>query len=283
MSNQSIEYIVITFYYDLAQFYMLCLSMKKYHDKQHKIKIIYNHDGDLIGFDEFEKIVKDHLSELDVEFIKKPYAVTCNGGGWTSQQILKWYLAYFSKAEWQVVLDSKNFYIRPHEIGNLEEGVPGFAIPPGDVKNWSRTELVRSYDYLKDIRPEWPQNYAAMTPWIWNTNKIREMLDSLWPDCAWIKLNSIPGTEWFLYLAWIGNSIKYYPRQCVSGIWGIENNDVSLLEGLDNPDIKFWTSHRYAKSDKSLAMTEQVIRNAGIATDQEIAQWLEYFNKLKPK
>lgn len=283
MGTTSIEFIVITFYYDLAQFYMLCLSMKKYHDKQYKIKIIYNHDGDLIGVDEFEKIVKDHLHEFDVEFFSKPDEITCNRGGWTSQQILKWYLAYHSTVDWQVVLDSKNFYIRPYEITNLKDGVPGFAIPDGDIENWSRAELIRSYDYLQGVRPERPQEYAAMTPWIWNTNKIREMLDSLWPECTWIKLNSIPGTEWFLYLAWIGNSIKYYPKQHVSGIWGIENNDVSLLEGLDNPDISFWTSHRFAMSNKSLEMTEQVIRNAEIANDREIAQWLEYFNKLKPK
>jgi hypothetical protein len=247
-----------------------------------KIKIIYNYDKNLIGFDRFEDIVKEHLHEFDVTFFSKPGEVTCTEGGWTSQQILKWYLAYHSTVDWQVVLDSKNFYIRPYEIGNLEEGVPGFAIPDGDVKNWSRAELVRSYDHLKSIRPEWPQKYAAMTPWIWNTSKVREMLDSLWPERAWEKLNNIPGTEWFLYLAWIGNSVKYYPKQCVSGIWGIENNDVSLLLGLDNPDISFWTSHRFAKSDKSLEMTEQVIRNAGIANDQEIAQWLEYFNELKP-
>jgi len=281
MSNHSIEYIVITFYYDLAQFYMLCLSMKKYHDKQHKIKIIYNHDGDLKGFDEFEKIVKDHLSELDVEFIEKPPEVTCNSGGWTSQQILKWYLAYYSTADWQVVLDSKNFYIRPYKIGNLAQGVPGFAIPNEDARHWSTTELSRSYDYVKHIRLGVPQKYAAMTPWIWSPEKIREMLDSLWPDRAWITLNNLPGTEWFLYLAWIGDSIKYYPKQCVSGIWGREQHDVGLLAGSRNPRISFWTSHRFATSDKSLKMTEEVIRNAGIATDIEIVQWLLYIDELK--
>jgi hypothetical protein len=255
--------------------------MKKYHDKQHKIKIIYNHDGDLIGFDTFEEIVKDQLSKLDVEFIIKPDEVTCDSGGWTSQQILKWYLAYYSTAEWQVVLDSKNFYIKPYEIGNLKDGVPGFAIPDGDVRNWSGVEMIKAYDYLKHIRSDQPQKYAAMTPWIWNTRKIREMLDELWPTGSWISLNNVPGTEWFLYLAWIGDSINYYPKQCVSGIWGIENNNVNLLSGSNNPNISFWTFHRFAKSDKSLEMTEQVIRNAKIASEEEIAEWLTYINYFK--
>jgi len=30
-------------------------------------------------------------------------------------------------------------------------------------------------------------------------------------------------------------------------------------------------------------MTEQVIRKAEIANDQEITQWLLYFNELKPR
>jgi len=282
MSNQNVEFIVITFYYDLAQFYMLCLSMKKYHNKQHKIKIIYNHDGDLIGFDIFKDIVEEHLHDFDVEFFSKPNEITCTGNGWISQQILKWYLAYHSTAEWQVVLDSKNFYIRPFDIPDLDKGVPGFAIPASDVNNWSHAELDRSHHFLKNIKNEMPQKYAAMTPWIWNTRKICEMLDTLWPKCAWTRLSNLPGTEWFLYLAWIGNSIHYYPKQCVTGIWGGEENNIELLSGTENPDISFWTSHRFAKTDKSLEMTKQVIRNAEIANDHEIAQWLAYFNKLKP-
>ena len=38
---------------------------------KYKIKIIYNHDGNLIGVDKFEQIVKDHLLEATV--IHNPY------------------------------------------------------------------------------------------------------------------------------------------------------------------------------------------------------------------
>jgi len=277
MSSKSIEFIVITFYYDLAQFYMLCLSMKKYQDKQYKIKIIFNkNNGSLNGFDQFEKIIKDQLYDFDVEYIITPEEVTCVDNGWISQQILKWYLAYHSTAEWQVVLDSKNFYIRPYKISGLEKGVPGFTIPGSDVNNWSYDELDKSYNFLKNYKNEPPQRYAAMTPWIWNTSKIREMLDILWPDCVWTKLDNLPGTEWFLYLSWIGNSIRYYPRQCVTGIWGDCIFDKRLVDGIDNKDICFWTHHRFATSDESLELTKQVIKYSGIATDKEITQWQRY-------
>ena len=283
MINPNVEFIVVTFYYDLAQFYMLCLSIKKHHNKKYKIRIVYNYDDEteLGAVDDFLKIIDDHLSDVDVEFMIKP--LEFDGSGWDTQQLLKWYLAYTSTVEWQVVLDSKNFYIKPFDLLDTLDfkEIPGFIFP--DNQKWIQQELDRSFKFLESYQPEYPQKYSAMTPWIWNTQKIKEMLDTVWPNATWKYLKKLPGTEWFLYLAWIGNSIKYYPQQVVTGIWGIENNDISLLEGLDNPDISFWTSHRFAMSNKSLEMTEQVIRNSEIANDREIAQWLEYFNELKPK
>lgn len=283
MGSNSVEFIVVTFYYDLAQFYMLCLSIKKHHNNKYKIRIVYNYDDEteLSAVDDFLKIIDDQLLNFDVEFMIKPPEF--DGAGWDTQQLLKWYLAYTSTVEWQVVLDSKNFYIKPFDLLDTLDfkEIPGFAFPDNEI--WIRQELDRSFKFLESYQPEYPQKYSAMTPWIWNTQKIKEMLDIVWPNSYWKKLKKLPGTEWFLYLAWIGNSIKYYPEQVVTGIWGIENNDINLLEGLGNPDISFWTSHRFATSDKSLEMTEQVVRNAEIANDQEIAQWLEYFNELKPK
>jgi len=279
MSNQSIEYIVITFYFDLAQFYMLCLSIKKYHDKQYKIKIVYNHDGNLIGFDKFEQIVKDHLHEFDVTFFSRPEEITCTGGGWTSQQILKWYLAYHSTSDWQVVLDSKNFYIKPFAIQNLSNSVPAFHIPLQDEDNFSNTEISRSQQFIKNYKhTNGIQQFAAITPWIWKPVKIKEMLDAVWPNKTWIQLNELPGTEWFLYLAWIGNDIKYHSQQLVTGIWGSEH--IPVIDVSTIPVI-FWTHHRFARSDESINLTTSVIKAAEIASEEEIVEWLsyvEYFN-----
>jgi hypothetical protein len=252
--------------------------MKKYHNKQHKIKIIYNHDGNLMGFDRFKDIVKEHLYEFDVAFFSKPEEVTCTGGGWTSQQILKWYLAYYSTADWQVVLDSKNFYIKPFKLLDTLDfkEIPGFAFP--DRNEWIQQELDNSFKFLESYQSEYPQKYSAMTPWIWNTAKIKEMLDTVWPDSSWKTLKKLTGTEWFLYLAWIGNSIKYYPKQIVTGIWGNCNSNTRLVDGIGNKDICFWTHHRFATSCDSLELTKQVIKYSDIATDKEIEQWQCYID-----
>ena len=283
MSKRTVEFILVTFFYDLAQFYMLCLSIKKHHNKNYKIRIVYNYDNEkeLAGVDDFLKIINDHLPEFDVEFLIKPPEF--DGAGWDTQQLLKWYLAYTSTAEWQVVLDSKNFYIKPFKLLDTLDfkEIPGFAFPKED--GWIQQELDKSFKFLEARQPEYPQKYSAMTPWIWNTNKIKEMLDTVWPNCSWKTLKKLPGTEWFLYLSWIGKDIKYYPCQVVSGIWGecnthISTNNVIFTSGSN---VYFWTHHRFATSNDAVAITESVIKKSNIATDTEIAQWRCYLENIK--
>lgn len=276
MSKHNVEFVLVTFFYDLAQFYVLCLSMKKYHNKDYKVRIIYNYDDEteLNAADEFLKIINDQLSNFDVEFmIKSP---EFSGEGWDMQQLLKWHLAYTSTVEWQVVLDSKNFYIKPFDLLDTLDfkEIPGFAFPKEE--GWIQQELDRSYKFVESHQPAYPQRYSAMTPWIWNTIKIKEMLDTVWPNTTWKYLKKLPGTEWFLYLAWIGNDIKYHPKQVVTGIWGDCIANTQLVNGIDNKDICFWTHHRFATSDESLELTKQVIKYSDIATGEEIAQWQRY-------
>jgi len=284
MGNQKVEYTVVTFYYDLAQFYMLCLSMKKYHNKDYKIRIVYNYEKEkeLDAVDDFLKIIKDHLSNFDVEFLIKPPEF--NGTGWDTQQLLKWHLAHTSNVEWQIVLDSKNFYIKPFKLLDTLDfkEIPGFAFPK--EQPWIGQELDRSYDFLKDYQSTYPQRYSAMTPWIWNTGRIKDMLNIVWANDDWKKLKKLPGTEWFLYLSWIGNDIQYYPCQVVSGIWGNTNTDdinVTPIMFTDESNTCFWTHHRFARSDSAVEITESVIRESDIATDKEIAQWRYYLENIK--
>lgn len=280
MSKHNVEFVLVTFFYDLAQFYILCLSIKKYHNKNYKIRIVYNYDSEteLVAVDDFLKIIKDHLSNFDVEFIIKPPEF--NGEGWDTQQLLKWYLAYTSTVEWQVVLDSKNFYIKPFELLDTLDfkEIPGFAFPKED--KWIQQELDRSFKFLESYQLVPPQKYSAMTPWIWNTNKIKEMLDIVWPNSSWKKLKKLPGTEWFLYLGWIGKDIKYYSCQIVTGIWGDCITDIGTNKVMftNASNVCFWTHHRFATSINALTITESIIRESNIATNIEIAQWKYYLN-----
>jgi hypothetical protein len=280
MSKHTVEFVLVTFFHDLAQFYILCLSIKHHHNKKYKIRIVYNYDNEteLVAVDDFLKIINDHLSEFDVEFTIKPSEF--NGVGWDTQQLLKWHLAYTSTTEWQVVLDSKNFYIKSFELLDTLDfkEIPGFVFPKED--EWIQQELDKSFKFLESYQPEYPQKYSAMTPWIWNTNKIKEMLDTVWPNNTWKNLKKLPGTEWFLYLSWIGNDIKYYPNQVVTGIWGDCNTNISTDKVMFTKasNVCFWTHHRFAKSNTAVEITESIIREANIATEIEIQQWQYYLN-----
>jgi hypothetical protein len=262
---------------------MLCLSIKKHHNKKYKIRIVYNYDkeSELVAVGDFLKIIKDHLSEFDVEFTIKPPEFI--GAGWDTQQLLKWYLAYTSTVEWQVVLDSKNFYIKPFDLLDTLDfkEIPGFAFPDNEI--WIRQELDSSFKFLESYQPVYPQKYSAMTPWIWNTTKIKEMLDTVWPNNTWNDLKKLPGTEWFLYLAWIGNDIKYYPCQIVTGIWGRGITDISSNKVMFTKysNICFWTHHRFAIGDEPMELTKHVIKYSDIATDKEITQWQSYLGIAK--
>lgn len=277
MVKQRIEFILVTFLYDLPQFYLLCLSIKKYHNKEYKIRVIYNYEKveELDHVHKFTKIIQEHLTEFDTEFSIKP--AEFNSNGWNTQQLLKWHLAYTSTADWQVVLDTKNFYIKPFKLLDTMtfEEIPGFEFP--DIANsWIQQELDKSYNFLKNYQSEYPQKYSAMTPWIWSTQEVRNMLDTVWADEKWKKLKDLPGTEWFLYLAWIGNRIKYSPCQLVTGIWGNcdPGDEVDSVIFSEASSVHFWTIHRFANDSKSVNLTQKVLIESKVANAEEISYWL---------
>jgi hypothetical protein len=269
---------VITFKYDLPQFYLLLLSIKKYLKKDIHIKIVFNYSNqdEYESFPIFDNLINTHLLEYSFEIIKKPSHIIAPSG-WVSQQILKWLMAYESNRPWQIVLDSKNFFIREFDFSviNYENNIiPGFEF---DEKTdvWSSENLKVSRDFIKQYKESEPQPYMALTPWIWKTEAVREMLDTCWPDRQWEMLEVLPGTEWFLYLSWVHDLVKYYPKQVVTGIWGIRNNGAKEVKGLlNNKDICFWVNHRVANNSIETNFTKNVLKTFSVCNDDEIKYWL---------
>jgi hypothetical protein len=273
--NNTIELVIITFKYDIPQLYLLLLSIKKYLSKDIHIRIIFNYvDQDQKeSLPDVLSLVNEHLKEFSFEIIKKPKKISSSG--WISQQILKWYAAYTSTRPWQLVIDSKNFFIREFDFSTIDfdnNKIPGFYIESNN-DTWSLSELERSFNFVKKHQPVPPQRYAAMTPWIWNTDMIKEMLDTMWPNNVWEQLIELPGTEWFLYLSWVSGKIEYFPKQVVTGIWGIQNSADHAYNGISNHNIYFWTKHRFAIDSRSIFITEQVLKEFNVATDKEIKTW----------
>jgi hypothetical protein len=276
--NNLIEVVVITFKYDLPQFYLLLLSIKKYLQKDIHIKIVFNYNDhdEYESFPIFEKLINDHLTEHSFELIKKPSHIVASSG-WISQQILKWLIAYESDRPWQIVLDSKNFFIREFDFSSIDYEnniIPGFKF---DEKTdiWSNENLKASRDFITKYKKSEPKPYMALTPWIWKTETVREMLDTCWPNRQWETLEILPGTEWFLYLSWAYDLVKYYPKQVVTGIWGIKNNGGKEVRGLlNNKNICFWVNHRVANSSTETSSTKTVLKMFSVCNEEEIKYWL---------
>lgn len=281
--NNLIEIVVVTFKSDLPQFYLLLLSIKKYLKTDIHIKIVFNYTNqdEYDSFPVFENLTENHLSKYSFELIKQPSHIT-HSSGWVRQQILKWLMAYESDRPWQMVLDSKNFFIREFDFCNIDYEnniIPGFKFDEStDI--WSNETLEASSNFIKQYKESNPEPYMAITPWIWKTEIVKEMLDVCWPNRQWETLEILPGTEWFLYLSWASDLVKYYPKQCVTGIWGIRNNGLREVKGLkDNEDICFWVHHRFAKSSVEQGYTKKVLREFSVCSNKEIKRWKELTRK----
>jgi hypothetical protein len=280
--NQTIELVIITFKFDLPQFYLLLLSIKKYLYKDIQIKIIvnYNDQDEYNSLSAIKLLASEHLSDFSFTVLEKPLSIPANG--WIGQQICKWYAAYTSTCPWQMVIDSKNFFIKEFnflDIDFLNNNIPGFF--QNENCSFLNNELEKSFNFIKEHQSILPQRYAAVTPWIWKTDLIKEMLDTLWPNLAWQKLNELPGTEWFLYISWAAGKVNYFPKQFVTGIWGGRNPaDNQLYKGAFNSNICFWTKHRFALDDESINFTKKILKEFSVATDEEIKNWLRMIKDL---
>jgi hypothetical protein len=289
--NKDIEIVVVTFKYDLPQFYLLLLSIKKYLDKDIKIKIFFNYDNqdEYESFLEVKSLVKKHLSEFSVEIIERPQGIVLYG--WWSQMILKYYAAYTSDRPWQMVMDSKNFFIRKFNFSDIDfsnNNVPGFFIEKENdiiddglsTFDWTVEEIEKCLDFFGEHQKIYPQKIAPVTPWIWKTSVLKEMLDTFWPNCSWLELDKLPSIDWYLYLTWSAGEVHYFPKQTVTGAWGDGTLVDRSYNQLSDEDICFWVKHRFAIDDQTIDVTKKVLKEFNIATEQEIEVWLKMIESV---
>lgn len=286
MMNKDIEIVVVTFKYDLPQFYLLLLSIKKYLDKNIKIRIFFNYDDqeEYDSFPEVKLLVEKHLKEFSFEVVERPKGIQVKG--WWSQMILKYYAAYTSDRPWQMVMDSKNFFIRKFNFLELDFSnniMPGFFIgKENDIVDdklstyaWTIEEIDKCLEFFGEHQTKRPEIIAPVTPWIWKTSVLKDMLDTIWPNCSWIEISKLPSIDWYLYLTWSADKIRYFPRQTVTGEWGDGSSVLKSYSELSNQDICFWAKHRFAIDERTINITKIVLKEFEVATDEEIKIWLK--------
>ena len=285
MINNRVEFVVVTYPVDFPQFYLLVKSIKKYHDKHYRLRVIYDDSINSIDheaiYNKVVNLIKEELSKFEVTVECKPKHIE-SSDGWITQQLLKWYLAYTSTAEWQYVLDAKNFYLRPYVIPRtlIKNRAPGFKIEFETEFDQLAQKISHEFISKHVIRPA-PQKFCALTPWAWKVSEIRNMLDTLWPNREWEYLQTLPGTEWFLYLSWVAGQVEYYDRRLVDGLWNQRIDTSNLSHSVTMPFIPFGVHHRSCNMPEYIKITETVLLSRNILKENEIETWKDHIQDVE--
>jgi hypothetical protein len=282
---KDIEISIITFKHDIPNTYMQFLSLGKNLSSKTKIVVYYNYENKNTEEKEINLVqlyIKKFLSQHDVTFLLKPTAIN-NSQGWISQQLIKWYSAYCSKVKYQVVLDSKNFLLKPFSLDDISiDHPPAFGKDITD--EWTKETLdhCKQLIFEKTGTNRQGSSIDAITPWIWDTKKVKEMLDTLWPNMSWCEIHhdNFLVSEWLLYITWIEDSINYDTQgHLTTGLWGagISNNDsielAKLFRNVHN--IKFWTHHRIQNNPIHYKVTRRLLKEYNVCSKSEYNHWIE--------
>lgn len=284
---KDIEIIIVTFKYDIPNTYMQLISLGKNLTTRTKIKIYYNYQNkkdEVYEISLCNDYIRRFLKNHDVKFFLKP-AIINNTLGWYSQQLLKWYAAYHSDCQYQMVLDSKNFLFRPFSLDEIDfANLPAFGKDITDQWTQETINHCQNFIFEKTRTQRKGQLIDAITPWIWDNYKVKEMLDTLWPDNRWYNLSGdFLVSEWLLYITWVEQSVKYDTNHhLTTGMWG--SIDDTILD--DFADLfkkssthKFWTHHRIKNKNQHFEITRRLINEFDICKETEYIHWVKLRNK----
>ena len=152
--------------------------------------------------------------------------INYDGAGWVRQQLLKLYYGAHSSEEWSLMLDCKNFLIKPASSKSffIDDAIKYLPVLEDDSFTRDAHHDARCLMNITETTPE----AANMTPWVWNTKEAKALVDELN-----ISLNCWTfgkATEFSLYWQWTHNKFKWIPEQNMSGYWGdIQKNYKELI------------------------------------------------------
>lgn len=175
MSTKKTTLVIVTCVKDKWQFEMLIRSLYKFVSPC-QISIVCNeldndYDKWMIWFYQLQKLF---LKKFDVK-ISKLHDYTNeidNYGGWIRQQILKLFVSNAILTEEYIVLDSKNFFIKPTDITNIKRCAAH--------TNWRSDQLEKWIEYCC-CEFEYPYNKniavrSTLTPYIFKTHVVKALL-----------------------------------------------------------------------------------------------------------
>lgn len=254
------QILTVVHYSDIPQLLLQAITIRKFwKDTKHWTIVIEDYDPSycLDACEKISKFMNDWVIEIVVP------KSNLNHSGWIRQQVFKLWYSASSNYDWVLVLDCKNFLIRPMDrkkfvTGNKVKTVPLFGVNEFVTSaNEKAKEILEIYQDIKYS--------SSMSPCVLNSVEAKRMITELN-----INLNSWNyegATEFTLYQAYTHKKFKYREKQFVSGFW----NDIEPSMAKDIADaakkdkrILFWTHHRYVKSEYLILQTISVLSGIGI-------------------
>jgi hypothetical protein len=186
-------------------------------------------------------------------------------GGWHRQQLFKLvYSAIEEEEEWVMVLDAKNFLIRPIDESFFVRGNTIRHLPLA-VDNEFNRDTHNDSRKLLGITEEVPLG-SPMTPWVWKSTDIRQLLDKTGISLKqWVNNKA---SEYMLYWNMFYSKYQWNPDMFATGFWGNDCPYEFAQSLVDNakvdPTMKFWVHHRFAYDPVLRKMTVEILEHVGI-------------------
>lgn len=255
--------VIVTYNDDCWRLHMLVRSIELYLARC-RIHIVYNENQ---GYNEwkdwFDKTCKSHLVDYKVTTTQKrdyilpeyeTHMTDLQKCGWTDQQVLKLAVAKHIKTKHYLLLDSKNFFIKPCSVDSIPQVKPNTTEWCERIlKNWI---LMCHQEFGMKFLGSKVKLTQNTTPYVVNTDTAKKLINhfgGLEKFYIWFTTNAIKEhlspAEFFLYEIFSKHIDAYEPGEVnanIIGFWSFQIEDLKwTLRDYKKliKDIQRWQPH----------------------------------------
>jgi hypothetical protein len=273
--------LTITHTDDLPQLLLQAASLEKFWKGSRYWTIVIESEG--LGQKKCSDFIEQKIRPMfSSNWTVKVVSPKCNleTVGWHRQQLYKLVYSASNSEEWVLVLDAKNFLIRPINESFFVAGNKIRHLPIFTDNEFNKTSHIDSREVLGITDNDIPI-VSPMTPWVWKSSDIKELLDRTGISLSkWVDNRA---AEYCLFWNMFYKKYRWEPDMFASGFWANEcpyDFAETLVDKVkDCPDIKIWVHHRYAYDPILRNMTSEVLKSVGIDS-RIVDQWNTEYEQI---
>lgn len=205
--------------------------------------------------------------------------------GWIRQQQFKLYYSSIAEEEWILILDAKNFMIRPTDESFFFKD-NGIVYLPSPNTEFCQVTFADAKKILEVDDINIPL-ISSITPWIFNKTEVINLINKTGISLTYWPMPT-QATEFTLYWVWTHQKFNWIPLQFISGFWQEKYSKTvicnpSMTDIKDGAstidDIRFWTHHRYTADPLARKITTDLLKEIGIS-NKSLKRWNSRFQTI---